>query len=205
MLRIISLRTTSQYHNTKTLSLIFRPISYWGGSSYTLVEVGFIISSPIVWRILHMKFLKAVRLDDSDAHVYAAEGGAAVDGEWMVSGGYAVCDLATGHRTTPCHCGTSFVSVGSHGRCTIAEVCHIEPHEYEGIHKELIRYFIEDLGAPSPKAAREAADDECAYTAELAAGFSNEVWISVNRESAEDGIAERYSVFERLMIGAYKM
>ena len=131
MLRIISLRTTSQYHNIKTLSLIFRPISYWGGSSYTLVEVGFIISSPIVWRILHMKFLKAVRLDDSDAHVYAAEGGAAVDGEWMVSGGYAVCDLAKGHRTTPCHCGTSFVSVGSHGRCTIAEVCHIEPHEYE--------------------------------------------------------------------------
>jgi hypothetical protein len=87
MLRIISLRTTSQYHNIKTLSLIFRPISYWGGSSYTLVEVGFIISSPIVWRILHMKFLKAVRLDDSDAHVYAAEGGAAVDGEWLVSGG----------------------------------------------------------------------------------------------------------------------
>jgi hypothetical protein len=154
-----------------------------------------------------MKFLKAVRLDESDAIIYKMEGGAAEDGEWMVSGGYAVCDLATGHRSAPCHCGTSFISVESHGRCTIAEVCHIEPDEYEGIHKELIRHFIEDLGAPSPKAAREAADDECAYTADLAAGFPNDVWISVNREpSAEgDGIGERYSVFKRLMIGAHKM
>jgi hypothetical protein len=152
-----------------------------------------------------MKFLKAVRLDDSDAHLYAAEGGAAEDGEWMVSGGYAVCDLATGHRSSPCHCSSSFVSFKSRGRCTIAEVCHIEPHEYEGIQKELIRHFMEDLGAPSPKAAREAADDECAYTADLAAGFPNEVWISVDRKPADEGIGERYSVFERLMIGAHKI
>ena len=163
------------------------------------------MNSLVARPIQHMKFLKAVRLDDSDSHVYAAHGGAAEDGEWMVSGGYAVCDLAKGHRTETCHCGTSFISVESHGRCTIAEVCHIEPHEYEGIQKELIRHFMEDLGAPSPKAAREAADEECAYTADLAAGFPNEVWISVHRQPSEEGIAERYSVFERLMIGAHKM
>lgn len=154
-----------------------------------------------------MKFLKAVRLDESDAIIYKAEGGAAEDSEWMFSGGYAVCDLATGHRSAPCHCDTSFISAESHGRCTIAEVCHIEPDEYEGIHQELVRHFIEDLGAPSAKAAREAADDECAYTADLAAGFPNEVWITVNREPSEEGegIGERYSVFKRLMIGAHKM
>ena len=38
-----------------------------------------------------MKFLKAARLDASDGLVYS-EGGAAQDGEWLVSGGYAVCD-----------------------------------------------------------------------------------------------------------------
>ena len=37
-----------------------------------------------------MKFLKAVRLDDSDARILAEEAGAAKDGEWVVSGGYAV-------------------------------------------------------------------------------------------------------------------
>jgi hypothetical protein len=40
-----------------------------------------------------MKFLRAVRLDASDSFVYS-EGGAARDGEWLVSGGYAVCDPA---------------------------------------------------------------------------------------------------------------
>jgi hypothetical protein len=41
-----------------------------------------------VWAI---KFLKAVRLDASDSLVYSQEG-AAREGEWVVSGGYAVCD-----------------------------------------------------------------------------------------------------------------
>jgi hypothetical protein len=163
------------------------------------------MSGPVFFLILPMKFLKAVRLDESDSIIYKAEGGAAEDGEWMVSGGYAVCDLFTGHRTTPCHCDTSFISVESHGRCTIAEVCNITPDEYEGIHQELVRHFIEDLGAPSPKAAREAADEECAYTADLAAGFPKDVWISVSREPEEEGIGERYSVFKRLMIGAHEM
>ena len=38
------------------------------------------------------KLLRAVRLDDSDEHVFRACG-AAQDGEWVVSGGYAVCDF----------------------------------------------------------------------------------------------------------------
>jgi hypothetical protein len=45
-----------------------------------------------------MKFLKAVRLDVSDSRIDEEEA-AAEDGEWAVSGGYAVCDLASGaHR-----------------------------------------------------------------------------------------------------------
>ena len=50
-----------------------------------------------------MKFLKAVRLDASDSRIYEEEG-AAEDGEWLVSGGYAVCDLASGAHFRPnCH------------------------------------------------------------------------------------------------------
>ncbi len=152
-----------------------------------------------------MKFLKAVRLDDSDARIYAGEGGGAEDGEWVVSGGYAVCDPSAGHRHAPCHCATTFVAVKSHCRCTIAEVCDIEPAAYEDIRETLTRHFFEDLGAPSLEAAREAAQDECAYTADLAAGFPDEVWIRVTREPTADGVGERYSVFQRLMIGSHKV
>ena len=152
-----------------------------------------------------MKFLKAVRLDDSDARIYAEEGGAAEDGEWVVSGGYRVCDLAVGHRCLPCHCDTTFIAVKSHGRCTIAEVADIDADTYRYLTEQLAQHILNDLGAPSTGAAREASKDECAYTAELAAGFPADVWLTVKREPTTEGVGERYSVFKRLMIGAHKL
>ena len=93
-----------------------------------------------------MKFLKAARLDASDGLVHS-EGGAAQDGEWLVSGGYAVCDpTGSSHRTPKCHCLTSFVGVESHGRCTIAEVVEIDATEYLQIIERLTRHF--ELGRP---------------------------------------------------------
>lgn len=152
-----------------------------------------------------MRFLKAVRLDDSDDRILAGEGGAATDGEWLVSGGYAVCDLARGHRTPCCHCDTTFIAVAALRRCTVAEVAEIDEPTYQQIKQALARHFLEGLGAPSREAAAAAAEDECAYTAELAAGFPADVWITVKREPTEDGVGERYSVFKRLMIGSHKL
>jgi len=152
-----------------------------------------------------MKFLKAIRLDDSDARILAEEGGAAQDGEWVVSGGYAVCDLAHGHRTPRCHCDTTFIAASSSRRCTIAEVSEIDAAAFEQLQENLARYFLAELEAPSLEAARAAAADECAYTAELASGFPAQVWITVKREPSEDGVGERYSVFKRLMIGSHKL
>ena len=152
-----------------------------------------------------MNFLRAVRLDESDARILAEEGGAAEDGEWVVSGGYAVCDLARGHRTPHCHCDTTFVAVGARRRCTIAEVAEIGESELERLKENLAQFFLVELGAPTLEAARSAAAEECAYTAELASGFPPEVWITVRREPSADGVGERYSVFKRLMIGSHKL
>ena len=152
-----------------------------------------------------MKFLKAVRLDDSDARILAQEGGAAEDGEWVVTGGYAVCDLARGHRTPGCHCDTTFVAVAARRRCTLAEITEISDNALEQLREDMVRFFLAELGAPSLDAARAAAADECAYTAELAGGFPAELWITVKREPSEDGVGERYSVFKRLMIGSHKL
>ena len=88
-----------------------------------------------------MKFLKAVRLDASDGHLYS-DTGAATSGEWLVSGGYAVCDPAgASRRTAKCRCLSSFVGVESHGRCAIAEVAEIGETEYRGIVERLVRDF----------------------------------------------------------------
>ena len=152
-----------------------------------------------------MKFLKAVRLDDSDDRILADSGGAAADGEWVVSGGYAVCGLDRGHLAPGCRCDTTFVAAGSRRRCTLAEVADIDAAAYEGLKEAMARHFLDDLGAPSPEAARAAAADECAYTADLAAGFPADVWITVKREPTADGVGERYSVFKRLMIGSHKL
>jgi len=152
-----------------------------------------------------MKFLKAVRLDDSDTRLLANSGGAAADGEWVVSGGYATCDLGQGHLSPGCRCDTTFVAAGSGRRCTLAEVADIDASAYEQLKEALARHFLEELGAPTPEAARAAAEDECAYTADLASGFPADVWISVKREPSADGVGERYSVFKRLMIGSHKL
>jgi len=152
-----------------------------------------------------MKFLKAVRLDDSDERIHAGDGGGAEDGEWVVSGGYAVCDLATGHRRAHCHCATTFVAVASSRRCTLAEIAEIDAGDYAGIRERLVQYFLSALGAPSVEAARETAEEECAYTADLAAGFPDGVWIAVRREPTADGVGEHYSVFKRLLIGGHKL
>ena len=152
-----------------------------------------------------MNFLKAVRLDDSDDRILAGDEGAAREGEWVVSGGYAACDLAAGHRNPGCHCDTTFIAAGSRRRCTIAEVAPIDGPAYQQVKEALERHFLEDLGAPTPAVARAAAEDECAYTADLAEGFPCAVWITVRREPTADGVGERYSVFKRLMIGTHKL
>ncbi len=148
-----------------------------------------------------MKFLKAVRLDDSDDRVFGAAAGA---GEWVVSGGYAVCGPAD-ERGALGHRDNTFIGITSRGRCTIAEVCDIDAATFCGLVQDLAQHFLGELGAPSPEAARAAAEEECAYTADLCESFSNDVWITVTRKQTADGVSEHYSVFKRLMIGAHKV
>jgi len=152
-----------------------------------------------------MKLLKAVRLDVSDSKIFAAEG-APEDGEWVVSGGYAMCDLASrGHQQPGCRCDVSFIGLGNRKRCTLAEVVETDETTYRQHVETLTRHFLEDLGAPSPEAARAAAEEEVAYTAELCESFELEVWITVKRTPTEQGAREHYSVFKRLMIGGHKL
>jgi len=153
------------------------------------------------------KLLRAVRLDDSDEHVFRGCG-AAADGEWVVSGGYAVCDFDTAPRCDPpCHCESSFVALGSRRRCSIAEVAEVTGPELEEQVETLAWHLVKDWGAPSWEAAHALAEEEVHHTAELCETLAAEVWITVkrSRREADAALEEQYAVYDRLMIGAHRL
>jgi Family of unknown function (DUF6505) len=153
------------------------------------------------------KLLRAVRLDDSDEHVFRACG-AARDGEWVVSGGYAACQFDSAPRCEPaCHCESSFIALGSRARCSIAEVVEAAPEQLEEHIEALAWHLVKTWNAPSWEAARGLAEEEVRHTAEVCETLAPEVWITVKRERrAHDGaLEERYAVYDRLMIGAHTL
>lgn len=153
------------------------------------------------------KLLRAVRLDDSDEHVFRACG-AARDGEPVVSGGYAVCAFDSVPRCEPaCHCESSFVAVVSRARCSIAEVVEATPGELEEQVEALAWHLVKVWNAPSWEAARRVAEEEVRHTAEVCETLAPEVWITVKRErrAGDAALEERYAVYDRLMIGAHTL
>ncbi len=153
------------------------------------------------------KLLRAVRLDDSDDHVFRSCG-AARDGEPVVTGGFAVCDFDSAPRCDPpCHCGASFVAVGSRARCSIAEVVEVDESELEAEAERLAWHLVKGWGAPSWEAAHRIATEELHHTAEVCESLAPEVWITVKRARAPrgDSIEEQYAVYDRLLIGAHSL
>ena len=152
------------------------------------------------------KFLKAVRLDNSDDELYC-QGGACDEDEWVTSGGFAVCNLAQGYRCDPrCYCDASFLSLTRRARCTLAEVVEVDDADIEIFKDQMTQHLLFDWKAPDYEAARELVEEEIAYTVELAATFPAEVWITVKRSPGPDGaIEEKYDQYDRLMLGAHKL
>jgi hypothetical protein len=153
------------------------------------------------------KLLKAVRLDDSDEQVFRACG-AARDGEWVVSGGFAVCGFDSAPRCDPaCHCESSFLAVHSRARCSIAEVAEASEAELEEQVEALAWHLVKAWNAPSWEAARQVAEEEVRHTAGVCETLAPEVWISVKRERrvGDGALEEQYSVYDRLMIGTHTL
>ena len=154
-----------------------------------------------------MKLLRAVRLDDSDDHVFRACG-AAREGEWVVSGGYAVCDFDHAPRCDPpCHCESSFIAVGSRSRCSIAEVVEASDEDLDAQVDALAWHLVKAWNAPSWEAARALAEEEVRHTAEVCETLTPEVWITVKRarREADGALEEQYAVYDRLLIGSHRL
>ena len=149
------------------------------------------------------KLLRAVRLDDSDDHVFRSCG-AASEGEWVVTGGYAVCDFDRAPQCDPaCHCESSFVSLASRKRCSIAEVAEVTEPELEEQVEALAWHLVRNWGAPTWEAAHAVAEEEVRHTAEVCETLQPEVWITVKRarRASDEALEEQYAVYDRLLIG----
>ena len=160
------------------------------------------------------KFLKAVRLDNADQDLYK-QSGACDEGEWVCSGGFAVCNLAEGYRCEPrCFCDSSFLSISSRARTTLAEVVEVEDGDIEIFKDSLTQHLLFDWKAPDYATARGLAEEEIDYTVKLCETFPSEVWITVKRSpntnadgngGLEGAIDEQYDQYKRLQIGAHKL
>jgi len=140
------------------------------------------------------KLLRAVRLDDSDEHVFRSCG-AAADGEWVTTAGFAVADELT---------ADSFMAMASRARCTIAEVVEASEEELEACVDAFAWELVRKWNAPSYEAARTLAADEVQHTTEVCETLAPGVWITVRRTRREDGnLDEQYSVYDRLLIGSH--
>jgi len=137
-----------------------------------------------------VKLLRTIRLDPSDRLVFET---AAEPGEWAVAGGFMFADVdpATllGKRRVAFRSG--ILGIDSFGWSTLAAVAEASAAERDAAIEALARQLVAHLDAPDLAAARAAAAEEIAYSAELAAHRVNTL-VAVERQAGPHGTVERF-------------
>jgi len=139
-----------------------------------------------------MRFLRAVRLDESDTRVFER---AATPGEWAVPGSFVFLDVdpqtLSGKSLQAFKHG--FLGTESFGWTTLVEVAEIEEGAYKGLIERLAHHLVEKQGAPSIAEAVPFARDEAEYTASIAERDLHTL-LAIEREPGGDGVVENLRV-----------
>lgn len=139
-----------------------------------------------------MKFLRAVRLDNSDDQVFLASAEA---GEPVVAGSFvwAFSDADPagfkGKRLNAFRSG--FLGTSSFGYATLAAVGEISELDYKRLVERLAQYMVDHYGAPNLVAALPRAREEAEFTAGLCDRDPNHL-IAIEREVVLGEISETY-------------
>ena len=138
-----------------------------------------------------MKLLRTIRLDPSDALVFAP---AADPDEWAVAGGFRFWDhdptTLTGKDRVAFRSG--FLGVESFGWSTLVAVAEVRPGDWDAALSQLADQLIRHMGAPSRAAAEAAATEELRY-AETLADHPPNTLIAVHRSLNSQGeIVEQF-------------
>ena len=133
-----------------------------------------------------MKFLKTIRFDSSDTHVFES---AAAPDEWAVPGGLAFADdredSLTGKRKQAFSNG--FLSLVDFGYSTFVSVAEIDQTTIDDQVEGLATHFVSHFGAPSADAARPAAQAEINFVLDMCAGTPLNSVFTLRRFFDDDG------------------
>ncbi len=143
-----------------------------------------------------MKFLKTVRFDRSDDHVFDA---AAAPEEWAVSGAFAFAgaDPAALTGKTKQAFANAFLGTASFGRSTFATVGELSNEELGHIEAALARHFVEHYGAPDAATALPAAREEAAFIVDLCKDALINTVFTLRRHFDDDGqIVEEFRTIQ---------
>src|SRR5260370_11152235 len=115
-----------------------------------------------------LKFPRTIRLDPSDTFVFE---GAAIPGEWAVSGAFVFWnqDPATLGQKQRVALRSGFLGIDSLGWSTLAIVTEATEADRQAMVERLAGQLLEKFGAPDVAAARLAAEEEVAFAASLCA------------------------------------
>ncbi|MEC9369649.1 MAG: DUF6505 family protein [Pseudomonadota bacterium] len=143
-----------------------------------------------------MKFLKTIRFDNSDEHVF--ETGAPPE-EWAVSGAFAFSALAPDQvkGKTKQAFANGFLGLPSLGRSTFATVGEMDKTELDQVQALLARHFVDCYGAPNVAAALPAAREETDFVLDLCKDSLINTVFTVRRQfDAEGEIKEEFRTIQ---------
>ena len=140
------------------------------------------------------KFLRIVRLDESDSQVYEL---AAEAGEWAVVGSFYFwdTDLEAMSGKTRQAFSHGFLGTDSFGWGSLVVVAEISPIELEYVSQRLAQHLVDKFGAPSVSAALPAAREEVAFVQSLC-DHDVDTLLSITREFAAAEITESFKVIQ---------
>jgi len=141
-----------------------------------------------------MLFLKTLRVDESDTHVFER---AAEPGEWAITGTFAFVaddpEGLTGKRRQAFRNG--FLGTDSFSWSTLVSIATILDDEYASLIERLGDHLIEAYGAPDRSQALAAAREEVEFAASLCSHPVNSV-IAIERTIEAGEIVENFRKIE---------
>lgn len=141
-----------------------------------------------------MRFLRVIRLDDSDEQTFPV---AARAGELAVTGSFAFtysdADPARLKGRERQAFRNGFLGVDTFGWSTLVQVADISDDEYQHVVDRLAEHFVLRYGAPHVPAARPHASVEAEYAMSLCEHPAGTL-LAVEREAAGGQIREKFRV-----------
>lgn len=142
-----------------------------------------------------MRFLRVIRFDGSDEHVFA---NSAQADELAISGAFEFSDIADDDLKGKLRqaFANGFLGLGSFGRATFVTISDVTDNEFEKIIEDLSQHFIDVYGAPDKPSAMNAAREETDFVEELCKDNLLNTIFSVSRTLDDTGIHEEFRIIK---------